>query len=74
MSRRIRLWSVGVLSCAVLACTTTYTDQDVDEIEWEGDSDAAEEAERDEKIGEAGGTNRVRTREELDQIIRDAER
>jgi hypothetical protein len=58
----------GFVALAGLACTTTYTDADIEAEELRQDREAASEEKRDREIGEEGGANVQAIDEEIQQV------
>ena len=65
---------VAMGGIAVIACTTTYTEADLEEEERRQSESARSEEVYDRELGEEGGANLEALEEDRDRAIRESER
>jgi hypothetical protein len=70
MSRPSRAWAL-IGAVGLSACTTTYTESDLEAEERRQDDEVSAESARDEKLGEEGGANREALDEERERMERE---
>lgn len=64
----------GVLGLAALACSTTYSEADVEDAEYRAERNTPHEVKMDEELGAMGGRNAEALGEAGEQVIIESDR